>query len=190
MMQVMSTAIRFTVAEYDRMIEEGVFEDWRDVRLELIYGEIREKMTINPPHEDAVDLLNYWSVDNAPRDQVRVRIRQSLGIPALDSVPEPDVAWMRAGSYHRRRPEPEDVLLLIEVAESSLSDDRGEKADLYAQAGVHDYWIVNVIDLCIEVHRQPRDGKFRERKSYGIGDTISPLAFPSITLEVSRVFSR
>jgi len=185
----MSTGIRFTVAEFDRMIEQGVFADRPDQRLELIHGEIREMTPPNPPHEDTVDLLNYWSVDNAPRDEVRVRIQNSLGIAELDSVPEPDVAWMRARSYRKRRPRPTDVLLLIEVAESSLAYDRGEKLELYAAAGIKDYWIVNLPDLCIEVYRKPRGGAYRESTTYQVGVSISPLAFPAIALQVSNVFA-
>lgn len=186
----MSTVLRFTVAEYDRMIEHGVFSDRREGRFELMRGEIREMTPPNPPHEDTVDLLMYWSVDNAPRDRVRVRIQNSLGIPALDSVPEPDVAGMRAGSYRKRRPQAADVMLLIEVAESSLGYDRGEKAKLYAASGIKEYWIVNLIELCIEVHRKPRSGKYRDIQTYSIGQTINPLAFPRLALDVGRVFGR
>jgi Uma2 family endonuclease len=116
----MSSALRFTVAEYDRMVERGIFADRCERRLELIHGEIRQMVPPNPSHEEIVDLLMYWSVDHAPRDRVRVRVQNSLGIPELDSVPEPDIAWMLAQSYRKRRPRPTDVLLLIEVAESSL----------------------------------------------------------------------
>jgi Uma2 family endonuclease len=185
----MSSVLRFTVAEYDRMIEQGIFDDRPLRRLELIQGEIREMTPPSPPHEDAVDLLMYWSIDNTPRDRVRVRIQNSLGIPALDSVPEPDVAWMQARSYRQRRPEPGDVLLLIEVAESSLVYDRGEKADLCAMAGIPDYWIVNLIDLCIEVHRNPQGGKYGATETYQVGQSIRPLAFPEATLDVARVLS-
>lgn len=185
----MSTGIRFTVAEYDRMIEQGVFADRPDQRLELIHGEIREMTPPNPPHEETVDLLMYWGIDNAPRDQVRVRIQNSLGIAELDSVTEPDVAWMRARSYRKRRPRPTDVLLLTEVADSSLAYDRGERLELYAAARIKDYWIVNLRDLCIEVYRKPRGGTYRENSTYHAGESVSPIAFPTITLEASHVFA-
>ncbi len=186
----MSTAFRFTVSQFDLMIEQGVFSDEPEARLELICGEIRKMVPPNPPHEDVVDLLNYWSVDNTPRDAVRVRIQNSLGIPNLDSVTEPDVAWMRAGSYRQRRPQPRDVLLLIEVAETSLAYDRGEKAGIYAAAGIKDYWIVNLNDLCVEVHRKPRKGEYRERSTFHSGQSVSPLAFADVELPVSELFSR
>ncbi|MDA1016686.1 MAG: Uma2 family endonuclease, partial [Planctomycetota bacterium] len=150
----MSAALQFTVAQYDLMIQQGVFDDRPDQRLELINGEIREVTPPNPMHCDVIDRLLMWSVDNIPRDTIRLRIQNALGIPAFDSVPLPDVAWMKERSYQRRRPTPRDVLLLIEVAESSLTNDRGEKAELYASALIKDYWIVNLIDWCVEVHRR------------------------------------
>lgn len=184
----MSTTLRFTVAEYERMIDQGVFADRLDARIELINGEIRELTPPNPPHCYVVDLLTYWSADYAPRDQVHLRVQNSLGIPEFDSVPEPDVAWMKARNYRRKHPQPRDVLLLIEVAESSLASDRGEKAELYASAKVKDYWIVNLNDWCIEVHRRPLRGKYRNVETFQIGQTVCPLLFPDIELEVASLF--
>jgi Uma2 family endonuclease len=182
--------VRFTVAEYDRMIEQGIFNDRPDQRLELVQGEIRKMPPPNPDHEDSVDLLMYWSTDNTRRDQVRVRIQNSLGIPELDSVPMPDVAWMRAKNYRKRRPQPSDVFLLIEVSDTTLAYDRGERTELYAAAGIADYWIVKLRQRTIEVHRKPRGNKYREVKKYAVGQSVSPLAFPTIVLEVARVFGQ
>ena len=127
----MSTVARLTLGEFDRMVENGVFKPGR--RVELIKGELREMVPIGPTHEEAVDILTEWSLDNAPRDQVRVRIQNSIGIPDLQSVPEPDVVWVARKSYREARPSADQVYLLIEVAHSSLAYDRGEKSDAYAQ---------------------------------------------------------
>ena len=81
------TTIRFTVEEYDRMIESGVFEQRDDVRVELLFGEIVEMNPPNPPHDYTIDLLNYWSIDVTSRDEIWVRVQNSLGIPEFDSVP-------------------------------------------------------------------------------------------------------
>jgi Uma2 family endonuclease len=185
----MSTAMRFTVDEYDRMIEQGVFETRPECRLELVYGEVRETTPANPPHEDVVDLLDDWSHDRTDRTQVRVRTQNSIGISELDCVPLPDIAWVRRQSYRSARPTPADVLL-IEVSETSLRYDRGEKAELYATAGITDYWIVNLKDNCIEVYRNPRDGEYREKRTYEIGQSVSPLAFPEIELPVADLFQQ
>ena len=82
------------------------------------------------------------------------------------------------------------MLLLIEVAESTLHSDRGEKAELYAAAGIKDYWIVNLVDLCIEVYRKPRAGKYCDVQTYNVAQSLSPLAFPEISLDVGYVFAR
>jgi Uma2 family endonuclease len=184
----MSTIARLTLAEFDRMIEQQVFDPARERRIELIYGELRE---MNPPgatHEEVVDLLTRWSFDNVSRKKVRVRIQNSVGIEALDSVPLPDVVWVKERSYRKRRPQPDDVYLLIEVSESSLADDRREKAELYASAGIADYWIVNLRDSCLEVYRKPTEGEYRDKRSYEMGESVSPLAFPRLSLEVSSLF--
>ena len=182
----MKSLVRFSVDDYDRMLEVGVFPQRPDQRTELIYGEIREVNPPNPPHEDSVDRLNYWSIDNSDREEIRVRIQNSLGISEFDSVPQPDVAWMAARDYRQRRPEPADVLLLIEVSDSSLRGDRTEKAELYAQAGIQDYWIVNLRDNCIEVNRKPK-GDVTERITYESGDVVIPLAKPDVKLSVDFV---
>lgn len=184
----MSTAVRFSVDEYDRMVSQGVFDDRRDCRMELIQGEIRETTPPNPPHEDVVDLLSRWSFENVPNDEVRVRIQNSIGIPELDSVPMPDVVWVREQSYRTGRPQPTDVLLLIEVSETTLRFDRGGKAELYASAGIADYWVVNLSDECIEVFRNPHNGEYREKQTFEMGQVISPLAYPAVSIKVADLF--
>ena len=182
--------MRFTVAEYDRMLDHGIFADRPFSRFELIHGQLREKSLRSPAHEFVIDLLMYWSFDNAPRDNVHFRIQNSLGIPVFDSVPMPDVAWMKARNYREHRPEPRDVLLLIEVSDSSLSSDRREKAALYAGAGIKDYWIVNLNGFCVEIHRRPKNGEYQSVQSFGIGQSVAPLAFPDVSLEVADLFSK
>src|SRR5688572_24852343 len=124
----MSTVAPLTIEQYDRMIARGVFDGPNRKRIELIQGELRMMSPIGPSHEDAVDELMVWSVESVPLDQVRVRIQQSVGLPALASVPEPDVSWVRFRRYSKSRPDAADVLLLIEVARSSLKFDLGKKA--------------------------------------------------------------
>lgn len=185
----MSTLVRLTLAEYDRMIAQGVFDETRDRRIELICGELRETCPPGPAHEDVIDVLNRWSVLNTSPDEIRVRIQNSIGIPELDSAPQPDVAWVREKSYRRGRPLPKDVLLLIEVSDSTLADDRGEKAGLYASAGIRDYWIVNIPEQCVEVFRNPRRGRYHQATRYTAGQTVCPLRKPDVELSVSSLFA-
>jgi Uma2 family endonuclease len=184
----MSTALRFTLAEYDRMIEQGVLNGRGDLRTELIYGEIREMSPPGPTHEQVIDRLNRWSCTNTAPDEICVRIQNSIGIPKLDCAPQPDVAWVVEKDYSKRRPQAADVLLLIEVADTSLDEDRLEKGPLYAKAGIADYWIVNIPDWRIEVHRDPRRGAYRSKQTYTLHETIHPLAKPDAALPVSLLF--
>ncbi len=171
------------------MIAEGVFEGGpKRQRIELIDGELRPMSPIGPIHEVIVDALTEWSLTRLPPETVRVRIQNSIGIPELDSAPEPDVVWARRKDYRAGRPQPGDVLLLIEVSDSSLDFDRGEKASRYAAAGIEDYWVINIPDCRVEVFRQPESGAYRSHAVFTAPGEIRPLAFPQVTLPVASLF--
>lgn len=182
----MSTIARLTLGEYDRMIEHGVFD--RQRRLEFIRGEIREMNPIGPEHEDILDLLTSWSFEHLPKGRVRVRIQESIGLPGLESAPQPDLVWAVQGDYRRRRPAAGEVLLLVEVADSSLEYDAGEKAALYAEAGIADYWVVNIPDRSIEVRRDPEGNRYRTLQAFAGDEEARPLAFPELVLRPSMLF--
>jgi Uma2 family endonuclease len=150
----MSTIAHLTLAQYDQMIAAGVFDQRERLRLEFIYGEIREMNPIGPFHSEVVSRLAEWSIADLPKGRVRVRVQDAIGLVAQESAPEPDIVWLKRRDYTGGRPTAEDVLLVIEVAESSLAYDTGEKADLYAAAAVADYWVVNLTDRCVEVDRK------------------------------------
>jgi Uma2 family endonuclease len=185
----MSTAALFSLDDYDHMIACGAFAPPHDRRCELIRGEIRDMSPIGPEHGEMVDWLNEWSFAVMSRRSVRIRIQSSIGIPELGSAPEPDVVWAERKSYAQRRPEPQDVLLLIEVADSSLQYDLGEKADLYAEAGITDYWVVDIRDFRIHVHRQPTAEGFQSLETFAMGDTVHPLCKTDATLNVAELFN-
>lgn len=185
----MSAIATFTVAEFDHMIDHGVFDFGRPRRVELIRGVLRETEHPATEHYEAtIDALNEWSMDNAPRDEVRVRIQNTLGIPELESVTVPDVAWVKRRNYVRLRPRAQDVLLLVEVSDSSIRYDRNEKGTLYASIGIEDYWIVNIPKRCVEVYRQPAADGYDEKATFQIGDTLTPLKFPHLALPVELLF--
>jgi Uma2 family endonuclease len=183
----MSTIAKLTIDQYDRMIAAGIFD--RRQHVELIHGELRDMTPIGPEHEIAVDKLNEWSIDTLPPKKVWVRVQNSIGIIELDSAPQPDIAWVARRDYRTGRPTSADVLLIIEVSATSLAFDRGEKCELYASVGIQEYWIVNLVEHCIEVHREPSDGKYQSVTAYRGGASISPLAFPTISLSVKQVFA-
>jgi Uma2 family endonuclease len=120
---------------------------------------------------------------------VRVRIQNSIGIPALTSVPEPDVAWVKRRNYMKRRPHGEDVLLLIEVAESSLRFDTGKKARLYAATRIADYWVVDVKNEAVLVFRDPVENEYRVKEAYRGDELVQPLAWQELALRPADLFA-
>lgn len=184
----MSTLAHLTVAQYDRMIQAGVFDQRQRERLEFIRGEIREMNPIGSLHEVIVDRLMEWSIESRPKSEIWVRVQNSIGIPLLESAPEPDLAWVARRDYSGGRPTAEDVLLVIEVAETSLAYDTGEKAALYAAAGIADYWVVDVAGRVIEVRRDPVAGRYRSLKTHTGDDPLSPLAVADVVLHPSTLW--
>jgi Uma2 family endonuclease len=151
----------------------------------LIHGELREMTPPGPDHSEAVSRLTDWSTDSAIKKLAKIRIQDPVGIPELDSAPQPDVVWVKVRNYRDRHPLPAEVLLLIEVADSSLDSDCGEKAALYAAAGIQDYWVVSLPERKVHVYRQPRDGTYEDHHTAGFGDELHPLAFPQFALSIA-----
>lgn len=185
----MSSVAHFSLAQYMLMAEAGVFDGKHHQRVELIRGEIREMTPIGTPQCEVVDRLTRWSIDNLPAERAWVRIQGTLTLPALESAPEPDVLSLVPKDYSQGHPGPGDVLLLIEVAGSSLAEDTGEKAQLYAEAGIEDYWVVNPVDNCVEVFRDPQPTGYQSREIRRGDEQIRPIAFPDVVLEPSIVFA-
>lgn len=182
----MSTIARISLDQYERMIAAGVFEPRESNHIELIRGELREKSPIGPDHDDAVDFLNEWS-GRSKQANVRVRIKSMVALPEVKSAREPDVAWLTR-KLSGRRPRAANVLLIIEVARRSLQIDRGEKARLYANAGIRDYWVVNLPDRCVEVYREPLRTRYQSLTTYARGERVRLLAFPDVALDVTSLF--
>ncbi len=175
----------FTADEYHRMAEAGILR--RDEHVELIEGEILQVAPLGSRHAGRVDWLNAWfSVRLAGR--VIVRIQSSVRL-ALRLEPEPDVALLRFRDdfYASRLPGPDDVLLIIEVADTSLPYDRDTKQRLYATAGIREFWIVDLRNMQLLVCRSPRDGRYTENTALQPGATISPLEFPELSLTVDEI---
>lgn len=176
----MSTIAQISLAEYERMAEAGVFEGRR---LEYVRGEIREMSPKGDRHEDMVDWLDDWSHESVRGKPVRVRVQNSIRLSGLGTLPEPDLAWVVRRNYARGKPTEKDVYLIIEVAETSLDYDLGEKAELYAEAGIGDYWVVDLIARQIIVHRDPVQRRYQNVQSVSGHEEIRPLAFPDVVLQ-------
>lgn len=184
------TTAKFSIADYDRMLAAGIFDTPEKHRVELIRGELRMMSPINPPHEDALDRLTRWSFQQGTEEGIRIRTQNSLGLLGLESVPQPDLFWVQNKDYSQQRPTSADVLLMIEVSDTSLAYDRGEKAELYAREGIADYWVVNVVDRVVEVFREPSGEHYQQMHTCKIGETITPLAFPDIALTIADLWPK
>ena len=184
----MATVIhrRFTVDEYEQMIEKRILAE--NERVELIRGAIVEKMVIGPLHIACVNRLNHLLVKRLS-EAVIVSVQNSIVLE--DSELEPDVALLvpRDDFYATAKPRGSEVLLLIEVSESSLAYDREVKLPVYAQAGIQDYWIVNLNELKVEVYREPlASGSYSSRSDFSRGDVLSLLAIADANLLVDEIF--
>lgn len=138
----------------------GVFDGRFQRRVELIRGEIVEMSPIGSRHAHVLALLAEWSYRAVPADRCMVRIQSPIRIASIESEPEPDLVWVDRKAYARRHPEPSEVRLVIEVADSSLEYDRTRKLAVYDAAGIAEYWIVNLIDDQLEIHRDPVDSAY------------------------------
>ena len=178
---------RFDVHQYHAMAKAGVLND--DDRVELIDGEIVAMSGIGPEHMATVNSsTRFWVIRLGERAIVQIQ-----GAIRLDerNEPQPDVAMLkpRADFYWHRMPGPDDVLLIIEVANTSLRYDRQIKLALYARFGVPETWIANIQARTIEVYSNPVDGEYTERRNFQHGQTVTPAAFPDIALPVADVIS-
>jgi Uma2 family endonuclease len=175
----------FTAEEFERMAEAGIFGE--DEALELIDGEIVEMTPVGSGHTSCTACLAKRFVLGVA-EQAVVWIQGGARV-ALRSVPQPDLALLRPRSYRRANPRPEDILLIVEVADSSLRYDRTRKARMYAAAGISEYWVVSVQHEWIEVYRLPEGDHYRDVRRALTGETITPLSFPNLVIPVVDVFA-
>jgi Uma2 family endonuclease len=183
----MSTVAHFSLAEFEHMVEVGAFSGPSEKRLELIPGELRQMSPIGFLHSQVVTLLTDWSYDVVPRGEIVIRVQNPIRIPKSDSEPQPDLVWAARRTTPEHHPHPDHVLLLIEVADASLTDDRNEKLSLYAEAGIAEYWIVNLIDEQVEVYRNPSGRTYDERSIFQSDDEIHPLALTAAALRAGAI---
>ena len=165
------------------MAEVGILEP--DERVELIEGEILVKPPKSPEHAWNVDIANEAFIKHAP-DRYRVRSQNPVRLND-HSEPEPDVALLRRRSegYGAAHPTPADVLLIIEVADSSLTYDRNIKAHIYGRSGIPETWIRNLPEDCIERFTEPGTDGYAQHTVHHRGETLTPVALPDLELAVS-----
>lgn len=173
---------RFTVEQYHRLGEAGVLTDAD--RVELLDGWIVPKMNHSPPHDCAIELAEEAIRPKLPTGW---RVRTQSSVRAARSEPEPDLAVVRGDPRTRlaEHPGKDDIALIVEVAESSLSRDRRVKAKIYSRTGLRVYWLVNLVDNQIEVLSEPsgptRSPRYRKRETFLPGDSV-PLVIEGQTI--------
>jgi len=175
--------VRFSVADFYRMGELGLFAP--DERIELIDGELVKMPPFGPGHAGCVDEF---------ADLLRVRLPDTVIVRTQNPIrlhdqaePDPDIAVVvrRSGYYRAGHPSPSDVLLVIEVADSSLAYDLGIKAPMYAAAGIAEYWVVDLTGRQMVVLREPQDGQYQSEQTLTASDILRPLAFPDVSIAVT-----
>jgi Uma2 family endonuclease len=172
---------RFTIEEYYRLVEAGILEE--DARVELLDGQIIPMAPIGPEHHWILEELTAAFSDQRAQ-RFRVGPGRSLPIRPHD-VPEPDLVLYRPGLGRRRHLTAADVLLVIEIADSSLTHDLGYKADLYRRAKIPEYWVVDVRHPCLRVFTLAGD---RYETTIVREGRLSPQALPGVEVDVTTLF--
>jgi Uma2 family endonuclease len=177
---------RLTVADYHRLGETGVLGG--DDRVELLEGQLVDMSPIGPRHALAVDALTELLV-HAAAGRAAVRVQNPI---VLDdsSEPQPDFTLLRKPwhGYPEAHPRPPDVYLVIEVADSSLEFDLGAKLELYARAGIREFWVVDLTSNRVLVHRSRGDGRYGSITSVDMSGALQVEALPGVTIAAAQIF--
>ncbi|HLO85156.1 MAG TPA: Uma2 family endonuclease [Nostocaceae cyanobacterium] len=177
---------RFTVEQYHQIHEAGILTE--NDRVELINGEILEIAAIGKLHAAYVDCISNLLYASLGR-KVIVRVQNPIIVSNL-SEPQPDITIVQFSSdfYRSGLPQPNDILLLIEIAGSSIEYDRDVKIPLYAESGILEVWLVDINQQIIEVYRQPTPTGYTEIKTLNRGEKLSIQSFPEISLNLNDIF--
>ena len=175
----------FSVEEYYAMAEAGIL--CHDDRVELLAGEIIAMSPTGSRHAASVTGLNHLMTVQLG-DRAVVWVQNPVQLDS-HSEPEPDVMLLRWRDdfYSSAHPGPDDVLLLIEVSDTTIEFDRNVKLSLYADARIPETWIVNIPDRVVEIYTDPSGGVYGSRRVVGQGESVSPSAFEDVSLPVSQV---
>ncbi|MCC6473866.1 MAG: Uma2 family endonuclease [Burkholderiales bacterium] len=176
-----------TVEAYHRMGEAGIFAPGE--RVELIEGEIVEMAPIGSRHSGLVNRINHLLVQSVGKRAV-VSVQNPVRLSRL-SEPQPDFALLkpRADDYQAATPLPEDVLLLVEIAESSLRYDRELKAPLYAAHAIPELWVIDVAEKILWIYREPREGAYARVEKTQRPGSLRLAAAPDIEVDLGALFS-
>lgn len=175
----------FSAEDYELLGVEGILHE--DDRVELIDGEIVPMAPIGSRHAACVNMLSN-TLSEIIGERAIIAVQNPINLSG-NSEPQPDIALLRPRNdfYASAHPNPEDILLLIEVADSSLERDRKKTTANYAKYNVHEVWIVNLIDDCVERYHSPSQGEYGNVSLSTRGDAISPEQLPNVELGVDDI---
>ena len=178
----------FNVAEYYQMARAGVLTE--DERVELIRGEIVAMSPIGSRHAGCVKWLNRH-LNRWAHGRFIISVQDPIHLDD-DSEPQPDIAILkpRDDLYSAAHPMPGDVLLIIEVADTSLGYDREEKVPLYASAGIPEMWLVNLSEAVIEVYSNPVDGVYSPVRQVARGGVLDAASLPELSIRAADILGR
>ena len=165
---------RFTRQEVECLTAAGVLAGQR---LELIDGDLIDKMGQNPPHALAIRLLLKWLTSFLEGDMILVQLPvQASGDDSERSLPEPDLAVLKERiDLQRRHPRGDEMALVIEVSDTTAAFDRGRKAAIYAKAGVPEYWVLDLSSRILAAHRETDGVQYRQIRLYSEDESVAPL---------------
>jgi hypothetical protein len=184
MMPIAVKLHRFTVEQYHRMGEAGILDE--DV--ELLGGQVVVREPIGAYHAGTVNrLTRLWT--SRLGDRAVVQVQNPIELATQDSEPQPDISVLRprADFYTASHPVASDVLLVIEVADTTLRLDRRVKLPLYARAGIREAWVVDLAATRVEIHRQPTARGYGEVRVLARDGSVVPVAFPDLTIHLADV---
>jgi Uma2 family endonuclease len=178
-------ALRFKVDDYYKMIELGMLKDYE--KAEIIEGELIQKMPIGNRHAACVEKLNEILRDELGKS-VSLRSQQPIKFDDFNE-PETDLAILkrREDFYIQAKPTPKDILILIEVSDSTLKYDRDVKLALYAEAEIPEVWIVNLVNDIIEIHQKPNVGIYQLAKIFKRGETLTSEVLPDLSIAADEI---
>ncbi|MDS4031265.1 MAG: Uma2 family endonuclease [Candidatus Contendobacter sp.] len=178
---------RWTVAEYHRMGEVGLLHE--DSRVELIDGEIIEMAPIGSAHGGNVK--RFIRLFSKVIGNKAIIAAQDPVVLSGYAEPQPDISILRwrADDYEQSNPHPEDVLLLIEVSDSTLRYDRDVKIPLYAKNGIPEVWLLDIPNRKLEIYREPINGEYRQRDCRQTGQ-IAPILCPDAVIDLAELFPK
>jgi Uma2 family endonuclease len=177
---------KFTVEQYHKMADVGILTE--DDRVELIKGEILEMSPIGLKHAASVKRLNSIFQRKLGNKTI-IGVQDPIQLND-NSAPQPDVTLLkpRIDFYETEIPKPEDILLIVEVADTTIHYDRDIKIPLYAENGILEVWLIDINNQSLTIYRQPTKEGYQIIQTLDITHKLSPLAFPDVTININEIF--